>query len=164
MNNSRGITLIEMVAVIVVLGMAIPTLLTAFSSAAWRSSRSENIADATFYAQELMEEVKSKGFDENITPPWTKTLGPDSGETYPNFDDIDDFNGYSDTPAAGFTRSVAVDFVRLSGSTWGSCTFSGNCVAATTCTSCNECCYKRIQVTVSNNVTGNVTLVSVVTG
>ncbi len=162
--SNRGITLIEMVAVIVVLGMAIPTLLTAFSSAAWRASRSENIADATFYAQQLMEEVKSKRFDESVTPPWTRTLGSDGGETYPDYDDVDDFNGYADTPAAGFTRSVVVDFVRLSGSTWGNCTFAGNCVAAATCTNCNECCYKRVQVTVANNSTGNVTLVNIVTG
>jgi hypothetical protein len=54
-------------------------------------------------ADDLLEEIKQKAFDANtiqfpITNPAGLTdypLGPGAGETYPNFNDIDDFNGYS---------------------------------------------------------------------
>ena len=54
-------------------------------------------------ADDLIEEVKGKSFDEttkpfpttnpaNLTP--ANSLGPESGESYSTFDDIDDYNGY----------------------------------------------------------------------
>lgn len=53
-------------------------------------------------ADDLLEEIKQKAFDENttifpITNPAGLTdypLGPSSWEVYPDFNDIDDFNGY----------------------------------------------------------------------
>lgn len=55
-------------------------------------------------ADDLIEEIKGKSFDEvtkpfpvsnpaNLTP--ADSLGPETGETYKEFDDIDDYNGYS---------------------------------------------------------------------
>ena len=55
-------------------------------------------------ADDLIEEIKTKSFDEktkqfpttnaaNLTP--AASLGYESGESYLSFDDIDDFNGYS---------------------------------------------------------------------
>jgi hypothetical protein len=83
-------------------------------------------------ASDLMEEVLSKSWDENSTavgpiadglktPP--ASLGPESGEARLAFDDIDDYNGYSESPPkaqdgqavegfAEFTRSVQVYYVR----------------------------------------------------
>lgn len=147
--SSKGLTIIELVVVIVVLGLAIPPLLTMWANVAWRSAASELLADSTFYAQQLMEEIKSKNFDENQSPPWTSSasFGPDGAENYPDFDDVDDFNGRLDSPASGFTRSVTIDYIRLSGSAWQACG-SVNCAAVSTCANCNECCYKRVTVTV----------------
>ncbi len=53
-------------------------------------------------ADDLLEEIKQRAFDANtIDFPITNTagltnypMGPATGETYPNFNDIDDFNGY----------------------------------------------------------------------
>lgn len=53
-------------------------------------------------ADDLLEEIKLRAFDANtvqfpITNPAGLTnypLGPSSSEVYPNFNDIDDFNGY----------------------------------------------------------------------
>lgn len=134
-GNRKGLTIIELVVVIVVLGLAIPPLLTMWANVAWRSAASEFLADSAFYAQTLMEEIKSKNFDENASSPWSAALGPEGGETYPNYNDVDDFNGYTNSPAAGYTRSAAIDYVRLSGSTW------------TTSASATD--YKRIVVTIS---------------
>jgi hypothetical protein len=83
-------------------------------------------------ASDLMEEVLSKSWDENATAvgpisdglkTLPASLGPESGETRPAFDDIDDYNGYSESPPkvqdgqvladfAEFTRSVQVYYVR----------------------------------------------------
>ncbi|MFQ6114023.1 MAG: hypothetical protein ACE5NG_08015 [bacterium] len=61
---------------------------------------------AEFYAvsvaQRFIEEAKVKAFDENTIigtvtdPSGFSTLGPDT-ESYPNFDDVDDYDGYSTT-------------------------------------------------------------------
>jgi hypothetical protein len=63
-------------------------------------------------AQSRLEEIKRKFFDENttqnaqnslssLTPP--NKLGPETGETYPNFDDADDYN------AQQFKDTVQID-------------------------------------------------------
>lgn len=170
----KGITLIEMVSIIVILGLSIPVLLRVWSDVAWRSSRSEVITDATFYAQQLMEEIKSKRFDENSETPWTNSVnfGPDTGEAANDadtFDDVDDFVGCTDarvtTPATGYTRSASVEYYRLNANTWEACG-SVTCSSATDCTNCNECCYKRIVVTVSrnDNLVKDVKLATLVSG
>lgn len=52
---------------------------------------------------DLIEEMKSRSFDQttvefptsnpaSLTP--VDSLGPETGEVYPNFNDVDDFNGY----------------------------------------------------------------------
>ena len=62
---------------------------------------------AVSVAQRFIEEAKSKKFDTNVgslgpgdmpagfTNPGS--LGPGGGETYPNFDDVDDYNNFSTT-------------------------------------------------------------------
>jgi len=152
-REARAITLIEMVAVIVVVGLAIPPLMLMWQNVAYSSGRSATISQATFYAQELMEEIKSKEFvdPEDSTNP---ALGP-NGETYPNFDDVDDFNGHSDS-VTGYSRCVTVDYVNLNGSNWG-----GNCTPDTptnctppNCASSDATDYKRIRVLVSHQLGG----------
>lgn len=79
---------------------------------------------ATSIATSLMEEATSKAFDTNtdsanvtslsqLTSP--SQLGPESGEVYPNFDDVDDYNGYtridSSMPSAVFKDSCVVVYV-----------------------------------------------------
>jgi len=57
----------------------------------------------TTAAQSLLEEISNKAFDEKIingaiitnASNFTSALAPESGESYPNFDDIDDFNNFS---------------------------------------------------------------------
>jgi hypothetical protein len=162
-----------MIVVIVVLGLAIPVLLSAWANVAWRASRSEAIADATFYAEELMEWVKCKRFDEKTAAPWTNpvSLGVDTGESSGNmntFDDVDDFVNATDTRVTqspgGYRRSVAVEYVNLNTSVWASCGAGYNCVSVTDCSACNQCCYKRITVTVRHNANliGDVSLSTIV--
>jgi len=154
----------EAVAVIVVLGLAIPVLLRLFADVTYKTSRSETLSVATFYAEELMEEIKSKRFDENMFTPWSNTLGPDTSTTgingtanetssgKSNWDDVDDFTGYSDAPATGYSRSASVvymDSTITPGGTWQTLgSGSSN--------------YKRISITVSHgSLIGNVVLVTI---
>jgi len=78
---------------------------------------------ATSIATSQIEEISRLAFDEytvsnstnnlaNLTP--AGILGPETGETYPNYDDIDDYNGYSkvDTSmTAVFNVSCKVEYV-----------------------------------------------------
>ncbi len=83
---------------------------------------------ATSLAQGLIEEAIGKGFDEVVLsdPPTplpasftpAGSLGPETGESYPNYDDIDDFNGITrtDTTEAGvvYTIQAEVEYVDAS--------------------------------------------------
>lgn len=171
----KGLSLIEVVFVIMILGVSIPVLLRVWADLGWRSSRSEVISDATFYAQQLLEEIKSKRYDENDDTPWTSSanFGPDTGESSNNadtFDDVDDFVGCTDPrvtiPATNYTRSVNVEYYRLNGSTWEACGQAVTCVNPLNCANCNDCCYKRIVVTVSrsDNLVKDVKLATMVSG
>jgi hypothetical protein len=79
---------------------------------------------AVSVATSIIEEAQGKAFDEatdsvNATVATELTtaakLGPESGEVYPNFDDFDDFNGYSridnTLPAAQFKMHCRVDYI-----------------------------------------------------
>ena len=70
-----------------------------------------------------IEEAKTKAFDEKVinaavTVPnqltnWPQ-LGPDAGETHPNFDDVDDYNGLTLTNSTGrdtFDVSIVVGYI-----------------------------------------------------
>lgn len=66
---------------------------------------------------DLLEEMKGKSFDETTTKfPTTNpssltpadSLGPEAGEIYPNFNDIDDYNGYVATVSAPHAENYHV--------------------------------------------------------
>jgi hypothetical protein len=73
---------------------------------------------ATTIAQSTLREVSSNEFDEksrgvmiahrdSLTSAFA--LGPESGEAYPNFDDIDDFKGHSRTVPTGRLGNFVVN-------------------------------------------------------
>ena len=92
LSNIQVFTLIEVIMVIVVFAIAVPTLMTVLSSTLDSSNKSVVISQAATYAQEEIEEIigdkknPSKGFD------WVTTTGRYS----------------SNVPAAGFSRSVLI--------------------------------------------------------
>ena len=68
-------------------------------------------------ADDLIEEIKQKAFDaatvdfpttnpSDLTPP--SGLGHGSGEVYPNYNDIDDFNGFTKTISAPHAENYSV--------------------------------------------------------
>lgn len=175
--NNKGFTFIEIIMIIVILGIIMPGIMLYFIQGVKNSSDSQRRVTATFLAEGLMEEIKSKCWDENniAVPPnplcstpitncatgASATLGPNA-ETRAGFDDIDDFNGMNNTPPAnsqgaamadypGFTQQVTVMYVDPA---------NLDALAAMPPT-----CYKRIEVRVIDVGTNEtIRLVSLMTG
>jgi len=79
---------------------------------------------ATSFGNSILEEASDKAFDDATTGNSVSStnslttvikLGPETGEVYPNFDDIDDYDGLvkidSTLPGAAFKASCKVDYV-----------------------------------------------------
>lgn len=94
-KDNRGFTLLEVILVIVIIGIAVPPVLTLFTQNLTDSSESEAYTKATLYAVERMEEVlgDKRAVDDGYG--WSYILVTNQ---YPN-----------DTPETGFTRSVSID-------------------------------------------------------
>ncbi len=118
--SPSGVTLIEVVLAIVIVGTVIPVLLTLHASVARPAVQAEMMIRAGDLAHALLEEIESKRFDEQLEPEpgasgmWTTPLGPEAGETRTTYDDVDDFHGFSETLTGGligFSRSVQVEYL-----------------------------------------------------
>lgn len=132
--NSKGLTLIELVAVIVILSISLVGVTVTISGLLVRSSDTLLEAQAVALAQSYLDEILSKRFDENSAPrgipPCRNNctdevdFGPDGGEFgRADYDDVDDYHGLDEgydqlTPlqdAEGNTRQGYDNFrVRVS--------------------------------------------------
>ena len=92
LGNNQGFSLIEIIMIIVVFAIAVPTLVTVLSATLDGSNKSAVVSEAAIFAQGKIEEIigdkrnSTRGFS------WVTTPG-----RYP-----------SDVPAAGFSRSVII--------------------------------------------------------
>ena len=149
--------MIELVVAIIVVGLAIPALTRNWFDITKRSVQSEELLDSTSYGEQLMEEIKSKRFDERIDIPWTpenffsaRRADESDENARDRYDDVDDYAGFNETLPGGYRSSVQVAYVNLTGSSWRNVTG-------------DESDFKRITVFVSRSDTrANTTLVSVV--
>ncbi len=137
--RQSGFTLIELVITIVILGFSSMILLPFFNSISHSPDPLVRIR-AVNLGQSLMDEILAKKWDNN-TPagggsiktsesdrgssvPATPSagLGPEAGESRPIFNDVDDYNGYSETDVfhdqdnnsftlTGYQRSVQVRYI-----------------------------------------------------
>ncbi|NUM73180.1 hypothetical protein HUU40_02350 [candidate division KSB1 bacterium] len=81
---------------------------------------------AVALAQSFIEEAKGKSYDDRDTNPAApKTydftapaaLGPEAGEIYPRFNDVDDYDGFTKIDSSGlgkFSVAIQVDYVEES--------------------------------------------------
>ena len=189
--NSRrgGFTLIEIIMIIVVVSIAIPTLLIMVGQQAKFGVDAEIRVTATNVAQALMEEIKTKCWDDPTLMPGgicaqtaaaSTTLGPEAGEvTLSLYDDADDFNDL--TPASvgapctddtvtvngiTFTREAVVCYVNpgVLNTCVDTAPAAGSCNRTIAAGSQTD--YKKITVTVTapdNNWGSSVVLTTVVT-
>lgn len=151
LKNQKGFSMIELVMTIMLLSLGIPSLMHLFAETTMTGARAVVRPTAVSLANEMMEEVKSRKFDErsakDASNNWSTTLGPDSGESAKaNYDDVDDFNGYSQSFAGytGYTATVSVGYVTAA---------NMNTVIALPSPATNGCTssYKLITVTISNS-------------
>lgn len=132
MRRDKGFSLIELVLIIVVVGIAMPPLMMVFSEGMRKRSDSDLISTSSQLAQDLMEEIKTRKWDKNTPDEGGKatpstTLGQDGGETRVTYDDIDDYAEIMNqspphdaldqplTEFSGYTRNVDVIYVELVG-------------------------------------------------
>ncbi len=161
----KAVTLIELITVIIIMSLAIPSLIALFTQANLNTVFTDFSSAGLFYAEEMMEEIKSKRFDENTESPWSTNLGPDTSTTgldgvtpedntdHRNWDDVDDYNGYTDNPTSLYVRSVTVEYEELNGTNWQPASSSPTD-------------YKKIIVSVArkDGIGGTITLTTLVSG
>lgn len=125
---SRGFILVEVTVAYVLLAFALVALMPVFVLAIRTGTKTEELQTATYLSTELLEEIRLRRWDEltpaspvHISAP--SPLGPDAGETDKSrFDDVDDFNGWTEAGALdpmgaalpdfkSYTRTAAVSYV-----------------------------------------------------
>jgi MSHA pilin protein MshD len=169
-KSRSGFSLIEIIMIIVVVSIAIPALLILVGGEAGRGVEPELRITATNVAQQLLDEIMTKCWDENLisggicgaaTMTTYSDLGIDTGEdTTPpydtsTYDDIDDYAQGVDAVSVGgisYSRSVVVCYVPYNNLTTSTCN-------TTTALGTD---YKRIAVTVTSGST-SVVLTTVMT-
>jgi MSHA pilin protein MshD len=136
-ERGRGFTLAEALLAAAILALAITAITMPFAAGAANEQVDGRQTLAVALAQEMMEEILAKPFDD---PQGASSPGPETGETSRNrFDNVDDYHGYTETPghiadgsgtvitgpaAAGLSRHVTAQYVYVTGqSTSGPATF-----------------------------------------
>jgi MSHA pilin protein MshD len=140
----RGLTLVEAMVAMVVVSVLLVAAMRAVGGAGLNQCKSAERLTAAALADGLMAEILSKSYaDPNQTP----GFGPESGESARSlYDDVDDYNGYSETSSPKDSAGTAV-----AGSTWARSVVVERVVAATPSTvSSSETGVKRITVIVTN--------------
>ncbi len=152
--------------VIVLLAIIVPGVMFYFIQGVRDSAEPQTRISTLFLAEALMEETKSKRWDEGnsvniqeICSSASAVLGAEGGESRSTYDDIDDFNGLDNIPPIdsqgvamsgypGYRRQASITYVNSADMNTG--------VAGPTC-------YKRIAVTVTSSGEPPIELVSLMT-
>jgi len=101
-RRSRGITLLELIVAIVIIGVGLAGVLAVLNRAVQQSADPFPVKQAIAVAEGMIEEVALKNFANPVPGGWS------GGATQANrqfFDDIGDYNGY-DTGAGGGVWTV----------------------------------------------------------
>ncbi|UXD86564.1 type IV pilus modification PilV family protein [Thalassolituus hydrocarboniclasticus] len=104
MNRQHGLTLVELVIMMVIISIALVASLRAFSLLSGRSADALLQSRVTSLAQIYLDEILARQFDENTgpagVPPYTGVCRiTDDGENREQYDDVDDYNGLNESPA-----------------------------------------------------------------
>jgi MSHA pilin protein MshD len=114
----RGFTIIEAALSVAIVGVLLSVSMTSFAAIAKQRKVQAERRIGYELGQQLMSEILQQYFQEPVSP----VFGPESGETRPTYDDVDDYNAYTETPPtrkdgtalsdySGWTRAVAVVYV-----------------------------------------------------
>jgi MSHA pilin protein MshD len=108
-----GVTLIELIVFIVVVSIALLALTNVFNQAAMSNVDPLIRTRALEAAQSQLDEILALKYDANTPTGGIPACGSTTGAVCNNttdgdFNDVDDYHGWSDTPYTGYSRSVSV--------------------------------------------------------
>ena len=128
--NPRGFILVEASITYLILSLALVALVPLFILSVRANTATLHVKVATQLSVELLEEIRLRKWDEKtpasrLAISTGSVIGMDSGASATDkrtFDDLDDFNGWSENPPldpvmrpltdfAGYSRSVTVSYV-----------------------------------------------------
>ncbi len=115
----RAFTMIEAAFSVAITGVVLTAAMGTFGAIARNRSIEAERRAAYPLGQQLMAEILQAYF---VDPGPSPVFGPEAGETRATYDDVDDYNGWTETPPgtragvaltgyAGWTRAVAVAYV-----------------------------------------------------
>lgn len=109
----KGVSLIEMIVFIIVVGIASSALFATYNYSLMHNTDPLIQVRALELAQAKLDEVLALKYDANTPTGGIPACNTPAGvacnnSTDSNVNDVDDFNGVSDTPYAGYNRSVIV--------------------------------------------------------
>ena len=109
-RSQIGATLVELVISIVVIGIAVSGVMLAMSQATRHSATPVIQQQAVAIAEAYFEEIALLAFDEDAATgvPGSEVGGAEPGETRATFDDVNDYNGYSDIGASSLDNPATV--------------------------------------------------------
>ena len=156
-RDKRGVTLIDLILVMVIVAIAIPPILGLLIQVVRGNTFGVTVSHSNSLASTLLDEIRSKQWDQTDPTP-SVTLGPDA-ETRTTYNDVDDFDGLDESPPQdslgnplagfnGYRQQVSVCYVTN--------TDLNTCVGGPTI-------YKKVTVTVTDpegRATERVTLFS----
>jgi MSHA pilin protein MshD len=116
--SRSGFVLVEVTIAYVLLVLALVALVPVFIVAIRAGSKTEQLQTATYLSQELLEEVRLRRWDErtpstgaHVSAPSVLGLdGTESASDKRTFDDVDDFNGWTEAYPLDPVMRVLPDF------------------------------------------------------
>jgi hypothetical protein len=123
--NRRGFSIVEAMMGITVLMIGIVPVMSFLVSTNRGYTRVDGEVSAAMAGFELLTTIRGERWDENSTPAGNagrvisylaagsrSDIGPDVGETtIDTFDDVDDYNEYTDKFGSRYTRTVLVKYI-----------------------------------------------------
>ena len=112
-GNIAGFTLLELIIVILISGIVISTMVLMQSTAARGITISTGSLKASILTDDVMREIRSKSFDDPILP--ATNFGTEAGETIrKNFDDVDDYDNFTQSPPQTIEGVVLTNYTGYS--------------------------------------------------
>lgn len=100
-----GVTLVELVITIVVVGIALSALISALTTGITNSTTPLWESKALTLSQAYLDEISAMRFDDQtpvgggeVSAAVSPCIASNEGQSRAGFDDVDDYNGLSDTP------------------------------------------------------------------
>ena len=97
-REERGFTFVELLITLMFMTIALLAVTSQFPLGLRVSQTAEDLTVETNLAQELMEEIRGMLYWADPNRPPGTPLGPDGEADRWSYNDVDDFDGYSETP------------------------------------------------------------------